>query len=114
MVVGGCAGSTTCGIKIFRFQVIYASARCQIGRLLQPHGVFIPYYNKKPIPPDVSEAVMGFFFLFALAFAILALGLSHCQCRAWARQRNRPGVDFRQPAQPGKVASQRRNAGRSA
>ena len=76
MVVGGCAGSTTCGIKIFRFQVIYASARCQIGRLLQPHGVFIPYYNKKPIPPDVSEAVMGFFFLFALAFAILALGLS--------------------------------------
>ena len=76
MVVGGCAGSTTCGIKIFRFQVIYASARCQIGRLLQPHGVFIPYYNKKPIPPDVSEAVMGFFFLFALAFAVLALGLS--------------------------------------
>lgn len=76
MVVGGCAGSTTCGIKIFRFQVIYATARAQIGRLMQPHGVFIPYYNRKPIPPDVSESVMGFFFLFALSFTVLALALS--------------------------------------
>ena len=76
MVVGGCAGSTTCGIKIFRFQIIYAIAKAQIGRLMQPHGVFTPYYNRKPIPPDVSESVMGFFFLFALVFTVLALGLS--------------------------------------
>ena len=76
MVVGGCAGSTTCGIKIFRFQVIYATTKAQIERLMQPHGVFTPYYNRKPIPPDVSESVMGFFFLFALAFTVLALGLS--------------------------------------
>ena len=27
MFVGGCAGSTTCGIKIFRIQVLYASAK---------------------------------------------------------------------------------------
>jgi trk system potassium uptake protein TrkH len=76
MVVGGCAGSTTCGIKVFRFQVIYAIAKAQIERLMQPHGVFTPYYNRKPIPQDVSESVMGFFFLFALVFTVLALGLS--------------------------------------
>ena len=45
MFVGGCAGSTTCGIKIFRFQVLYATARAQMRRLIQPHGVFIAYYN---------------------------------------------------------------------
>lgn len=71
--VGGCAGSTTCGLKIFRIQVLYGTAKAQIARLLQPHGVFIPYYNGKPIPEQVSEAVMGFFFLYALSFAVLAM-----------------------------------------
>jgi trk system potassium uptake protein TrkH len=75
MFVGGCAGSTTCGIKVFRLQVLYTTARVQMLRLLQPHGVYIPYYNRKPIPEEVSASVMGFFFLFIFAFAVLALGL---------------------------------------
>lgn len=75
MFVGGCAGSTTCGIKIFRFQVLYATAKAQIERLLRPHGVFIAYYNRKPIPESVSESVMGFFFLYMLCFVALAAAL---------------------------------------
>jgi trk system potassium uptake protein TrkH len=75
MFVGGCAGSTTCGIKIFRFQVLYATAKAQLKRLIQPNGVFIPYYNHRPIPEQVSLSVMGFFFLFAASFALLAVGL---------------------------------------
>jgi len=75
MFVGGCAGSTTCGIKVFRFQVLYATAVTQIRRLLEPHGVFIAYYNGKPIPYSVSDSVMGFFFLYALCFAAIAIGL---------------------------------------
>lgn len=76
MFVGGCAGSTTCGIKIFRFQVLYATAKVQLARLLRPHGIFIPYYNRKPIPDTVSEAVMGFFFLYILCFSLIAMGLA--------------------------------------
>lgn len=76
MFVGGCAGSTTCGIKIFRFQVLYATANAQIRRLLVPHGVFIPYYNRKAIPETVSEAVMGFFFLYIICFGALAAALA--------------------------------------
>ena len=75
MFVGGCAGSTTCGIKVFRFQVLSATARCQMRRLLQPHGVFIPYYNKRPIPEEVTTSVMGFFFLYVVAFGFIAVGL---------------------------------------
>jgi len=75
MFVGGCAGSTTCGIKVFRFQVLSATARCQMRRLLQPHGVFIPYYNKRPISDEVAASVMGFFFLYVIAFALIAIGL---------------------------------------
>jgi len=75
MFIGGCAGSTTCGIKIFRFQIVYAEARVQLRRLTQPHGVFIPYYNNRPIPDQVAQAVMGFFFVYTLSFALLALAL---------------------------------------
>jgi len=75
MFIGGCAGSTTCGIKIFRFQVLYATAKVQLKRLLQPNGVFIPYYNKRPISEAVAASVMGFFFLFITCFALLAVGL---------------------------------------
>src|SRR3546814_381223 len=76
MFVGGCAGSTTCGIKIFRLQVLYAAANAQIHRLLQPNGVFFPYYNGKPIPDGVASSVMSFFFLFAACYALLAIALA--------------------------------------
>jgi len=75
MFIGGCAGSTTCGIKVFRFQVLYAAARVQVRHLLQPHGVFIPYYNRRPVSDEVIISVLSFFFVFGLSFAFLALGL---------------------------------------
>ena len=76
MLIGGCAGSTSCGIKIFRFQVLYGAARVQISRLLQPHGIFIPHFNRQPIADSVMNSVMSFFYLFALSFAVLAILLS--------------------------------------
>ena len=75
MFVGGCAGSTTCGIKVFRFQVLYATAEAQIHRLVQPHGVFVPHFNKQPITEEIAGSVMGFFFLFVITFAAIALAL---------------------------------------
>ncbi|TDI60303.1 MAG: TrkH family potassium uptake protein [Alphaproteobacteria bacterium] len=76
MFVGGCAGSTSCGVKIFRIQVLFETARRQIQHLLQPHGIFTPKFNDKPIPPAVRDAVMNFFFLFFGCFVVLALCLS--------------------------------------
>ena len=76
MVVGGCTGSTTGGIKMFRFQVIGAIAPVQIRRLLLPHGVFVPHYNRKPIPDAAADSVMSFFFLFALSFVAVAVALA--------------------------------------
>jgi len=75
MFIGGCAGSTTCGIKVFRFQVLYAAARTQMHHLLQPHGVFIPYYNRRPISDEIIVSVLSFFFMWFLTFAVLAFGL---------------------------------------
>jgi trk system potassium uptake protein TrkH len=76
MFVGGCAGSTTCGIKIFRFQVLFEVAQVQLRQLMQPHGVFVPQYNKRPIDDSVATSVMGFFYLYALTVCILAIALA--------------------------------------
>ncbi|MDX1581191.1 MAG: potassium transporter TrkG, partial [Alphaproteobacteria bacterium] len=69
-------GSTSCGFKIFRVQILYENARRQVLRLIQPHGVFIPYYNHKPIPASVNSAVMTFFFVFFVCFIVLSVLLS--------------------------------------
>jgi trk system potassium uptake protein TrkH len=75
MFIGGCAGSTTCGIKIFRFQVLYAIAGAQMKRLLRPHGVYVSIYNNRPITEDIALSVLSFFFIFVLAFVVLTVGL---------------------------------------
>ncbi|MHC8508957.1 MAG: TrkH family potassium uptake protein [Rhodospirillales bacterium] len=75
MFIGGCAGSTTCGIKVFRFQVVYAAAMTQFKHLVHPNGVFIPYYNRRPVEQDVIVSVLSFFFVFGASFAVLACGL---------------------------------------
>ncbi|HSG95799.1 MAG TPA: potassium transporter TrkG, partial [Afifellaceae bacterium] len=64
MFIGGCAGSTACGIKIFRFQVLFQEMRQQTARLIFPNGIFVKQFNGRPISEDVSSAVMSFFFLY--------------------------------------------------
>ena len=76
MLVGGCAGSTTCGIKIFRLQILYQTAKVQIFKLLQPHSVMVPKYNKIQISESISSSVMGYFFIFIISYIIITLILS--------------------------------------
>lgn len=76
IVVGGCTGSTSGGIKIFRFIVFYKTVRAQLRQLIQPHGVFVPRYDGKAIPETVVASVMAFLLLFAFTFLVLAIILS--------------------------------------
>lgn len=74
--VGGCNGSTSGGIKLFRFAVLYAIARTQVLRLIQPNGVVLTTYQGRPLSDEAAISVMAFFFLFALSFSALALALA--------------------------------------
>jgi trk system potassium uptake protein TrkH len=74
--VGGCTGSTAGGMKIFRFQVLYAVAHQQLMQLLAPHRVTVPRVQDKEIESSVAISVLGFFFFYALTFAVIALALS--------------------------------------
>ncbi len=72
MFIGGCAGSTTCSIKIFRYQILFSTIKHQIQKLTHPHRVFITRYNGQAISDDVPLSVMGFVCLYFLSFAVIA------------------------------------------
>ncbi len=76
MVIGGCAGSTTSGLKIFRFQVLASTSKSQIQKLIHPNGVFIPRYDEQRIPKETIMSVLSLFFIFALTFALSTVVLS--------------------------------------
>ncbi|WP_025053434.1 TrkH family potassium uptake protein [Sulfitobacter noctilucae] len=75
-LIGGCAGSTACSIKIFRFQLLFASIRAQLRRIRSPHGIFTPRYDGRPVGPDVLSSVMSFFMFFVLTLGLAAVALS--------------------------------------
>ena len=76
MFVGGCAGSTTCGIKIFRFQILISFVLNQIKKLVYPRGVFSVKYNNEKISNTFIYSIITFIFIYFFIFFILAAILS--------------------------------------
>ncbi len=76
MFIGGCAGSTTGGMKIFRLQILFRGAISQIKKLTQPHAVFMMRFNGKTVNENTYNSIMGFFFMYIFLFIISAICLS--------------------------------------
>ncbi len=77
-LIGGCAGSTACSVKVFRYQLLFASIKSQIRQIHSPHGVFTPRYQGRPVSEEVLNSVMAFFVAFFLTLGLFAvlLGLT--------------------------------------
>ena len=76
MFVGGCAASTTCGIKIFRFQILNLFIKKQIKQIIYPNGVFPIKYRGEVIGDTFLTSVLTFVFLYIFIFFLLTALLS--------------------------------------
>ncbi len=76
MFVGGCAGSTTCGIKVFRLQILFVFVGNQIKKLIYPNSIFIVNYNKQKVEDSFVNSVIIFIFSYLFLFMIIAMLLS--------------------------------------
>lgn len=76
MFIGGCAGSTSCGIKVFRFQILFETILQHLKRIFYPNGIFILRFNGKQIEDSAASAVMNFFAVYFLLFGIFAILLN--------------------------------------
>lgn len=74
-LIGGCAGSTACSVKIFRYQLLFAAIRAQIWKIHSPHGMFRPRYDNRPVSEDVISSVMAFFVMFIVTIGVLSVML---------------------------------------
>jgi trk system potassium uptake protein TrkH len=81
-LIGGCTGSTTGGIKIFRLQVLFTIARNHLRHLRRPNAVFMPQFQGYRITDTVAFSIMTLIILYITTVLIIALLLSAC------------GVDF--------------------
>lgn len=75
-LIGGCAGSTACSVKIFRYQLLFSSIRVQLLRIRSPNGVFTTRFEGRPVGDDVLNSVMSFFMFFVVSLGVLAVLLS--------------------------------------
>lgn len=74
--IGGCSGSTSGGMKIFRFQLSWLFLRDQMNKLVHPRGIFSIRYNGKAVSEDIMVSAVAFSFLFFLVLALTTLALA--------------------------------------
>lgn len=74
--VGGCTGSTSGGIKMFRFNIIFKTLRRHLRMMIMPHAVIVPQYNNKPVTDEVINSVMVFLTAFILTTVLGTLGVA--------------------------------------
>ena len=75
-LIGGCAGSTCCSIKIFRFQLLFAAIKAQIKLIHNPNGVFKARYEGRSIEVEVFSSVVSFFVMFIATLFVVAIALT--------------------------------------
>jgi len=76
MFIGGCAGSTTCGIKIFRIQILYIFIANQLKKIIYPNGIFLIKYDKNTIDDKFMASIISFIFLYLVIFFLITAFLS--------------------------------------
>ena len=76
MFIGGCAGSTTCGIKIFRLQILYSFISIQLKKIIYPKGIFVMKYDQNPVDNKFIASIISFIYMYFLIFFVLTALLS--------------------------------------
>ena len=76
MFIGGCAGSTTCGIKIFRIQILYSFISNQLKKIIYPKGIFVLKYNQNAVDNKFVASIISFIYMYLVIFFIISALLS--------------------------------------
>ncbi len=76
MFIGGCAGSTTCGIKIFRIQILYSFISNQLKKIIYPKGIFVLKYDQNPVDNKFISSIISFIYMYLVIFFLITALLS--------------------------------------
>jgi trk system potassium uptake protein TrkH len=71
--IGGCAGSTSGGMKVVRWLLLWKQGQREVTQLVHPSAELPVKLGTKPIEMRVIDAVWGFFAVYVFAFAVLMI-----------------------------------------
>lgn len=71
--LGGCSGSTTGGIKAYRFLILFGLMANGLRRLIYPNTVLSVRYGDRPVADDMQRAVVLFIAAFFVIWAIATI-----------------------------------------
>ncbi|KTC97586.1 TrkH family potassium uptake protein [Legionella erythra] len=72
-LIGGCAASTSGGIKVIRALLIYKQSRREIYHLLHPNAIIPIKFGKQILPESILQSMWGFISVFLGLFIFLML-----------------------------------------
>ncbi|MCE7984731.1 MAG: TrkH family potassium uptake protein [Caldilinea sp. CFX5] len=78
MFVGGCAGSTSGGMKVMRLYLLVKFALGEFTRLLHPSAVVPVRINRVAVSRDVVFNVLGFFVLYIFLTGLGVFAMTLC------------------------------------
>jgi trk system potassium uptake protein len=73
--VGGCAGSTSGGMKVVRWLLMWKQSQREVAQLVHPSAELPVKLGPKPIDMRIVHAVWGFFTGYVVLFSILMISL---------------------------------------
>jgi trk system potassium uptake protein len=76
MFIGGCSGSTSGGIKIFRFQLLFMMMQESIVRAVHPRAMIRRYYNGRAVDDSIVLSAVTFVFIMLLSLVVITLMLA--------------------------------------
>lgn len=76
MFIGGCAGSTSCGIKWIRIVLLMRMIRREVNRIIHPRSVYTVKIGGKTVDDNVLTGITVFFFAFIFIFVIALIIVS--------------------------------------
>jgi trk system potassium uptake protein TrkH len=85
--IGGCAGSTTGGMKVIRWLLVFRQGVAELKRLVHPSAEIPVKLADRAVPQRVIIGVAGFFAMYFIVFGVLMLGLMMVgldQVTAWS------------------------------
>ena len=73
MLIGGCGGSTSGGLKVVRFMILCKNAQNEFSKQIHPRAIIPIRFNGHAVPIHIVQRVLTFAFLYVVIILISLL-----------------------------------------
>jgi trk/ktr system potassium uptake protein len=70
LLFGACAGSTSGGVKMVRYQILLKNSLLELKRLIHPNAVLPVRQNNRSVPPEIIIKIIAFVLLYIVIFLL--------------------------------------------